>query len=147
MNNPRIRAILVGGFAAGLFDILFAMYAWSWRVPRVIAGGLLGPEALKSESMGIWTLGLALHFFITCAAAAIYYGASRRLVFLRQHWLICGLFFGIAVWLVMNLVVLPLSALHNMGPYTWKGMTQGLLVHMLLVGVPIAWSVKKFSPP
>lgn len=147
MNNPRIRAILVGGLAAGLFDILFAMHSWSWRVPRAIAAGLLGPEALKSESMGIWTLGLALHFFITCVAATIYYAASRRLVFLRQHWLICGLFFGIAVWLVMNLVVLPLSALHNTGPYTWKGMTQGLLVHMFLVGVPIAWSVKKFSPP
>lgn len=147
MNNPRTRAILIGGLAAGLLDILFAMFTWNWRVPRAIAGGLLGPAALQSESMGVWTLGLALHFFITCVAATIYYAASRRLAFLRQHALICGLFFGIAVWLVMNLIVLPLSALHSMGPYTWKGLTQGLLVHMFLVGVPIAWSVKKFSPP
>src|SRR5688572_16830563 len=92
MGNSRTRAIL----AAGLFDILFAMYAWSWRVPRAIAAGLLGPEALKSESMGVWTLGLALHFFITCVAATIYYSASRRLTFLRQHAVICGMFFGIA---------------------------------------------------
>jgi hypothetical protein len=146
MNRQRTLAILVGGITAGLLDILMAMYDFSWRVPRAIAGGLLGREVFQSESWGIWSLGLALHFFITIVAAAIYYAASRRLVFLRQYALVCGLFFGIAVWLVMNLIVLPLSALHNMGPFTYAGMVKGLLVHMFLVGLPISYSVKKFAP-
>ena len=46
----------------------------------------------------------------------------------------------------MNLVVLPLSALHNMGPFEYWPMVQGLIVHMVLVGLPIAFSVKKFAP-
>jgi hypothetical protein len=144
-HSRAVPAVLVGGFASGLFDILFAMYSWSWRVPRAIAGGVLGREALKSESLAVWSLGLFLHFFITCVAAAIYYAASRRLTFLREHALICGLFYGIAIWLVMNLIVVPLSALHNTGPFTLAAMVQGLLVHMILVGLPIAFSVRYFS--
>ena len=146
MKQQHIFAVMAGGLTAGLLDILMAMFTWSWRVPRAIAAGVLGPEVLKSESMAVWSLGLALHFFITCVDATIYFAASRRLPFLRQNWFVCGLFFGIAVWLVMNLVVVPLSALHNMGPYTWDGLTQGILVHMFLVGLPIAFSVRKFAP-
>jgi hypothetical protein len=144
-RNPWI-AILAGGGVAGLLDILMAMYTWSWRVPRAIAGGLLGPRVFRSESLAIWSLGLFLHFFILCVAAAIYYVASRRMTFLRQYALVCGLFYGIAIWLVMNLVVVPLSALHNFGPFEYAGLVQGLLVHMLLVGLPISFAVKKLAP-
>jgi hypothetical protein len=146
MNGPAVRAILVGGGIAGLLDILMAMHTWSWRVPRAIAGGILGREVFSSESLAVWSLGLALHFFITCSAAAIYYTTSRRLPFLRQYALVCGLFYGIAIWLVMNLVVVPLSALHNFGPFEYWPMVQGLLVHMVMVGLPISFSVKKFAP-
>ena len=66
-------------------------------------------------------LGILLHFLIACTAAAVYYGASRRLQFLTQHALVCGLFFGTAVDLTMSLIVLPLSALHATGPYQYLG--------------------------
>jgi uncharacterized membrane protein YccF (DUF307 family) len=45
----------------------------------------------------------------------------------------------------MNLIVLPLCALHVTGPYTLAGLIQGLLVHMFLIGLPIAFSAWKFS--
>ena len=57
----------------------------------------------------------------------------------------CGLFFGVAVQEVMNLVVLPLSALHARGPYQLHGLIQGLLVHMVVVGLPISFSVRRFG--
>jgi hypothetical protein len=47
------------------------------------------------------------------------------------------LFFGAAVEEVMNLVVLPLSALHARGPYKLHDLILGLLVHMVVVGLPI----------
>jgi hypothetical protein len=49
------------------------------------------------------------------------------------------------VELVMNLVVLPLSALHARGPYQLHDLLQGLLVHMVMVGLPIAYSVRRFA--
>ena len=49
--------------------------------------------------------------------------------------------------LVMTLIVLPLSGLHGAGPYQLRGLIQGILVHMFLIGVPIAFCLYKFSMP
>ena len=49
------------------------------------------------------------------------------------------------VFLVMNLIVLPLSAIHFKGPYTLRGLIQGLLIHMICIGLPISFSVRQFS--
>ena len=56
------------------------------------------------------------------------------------------MFYGIAVFLVMHLVVLPLCAFHFMGPYQFRGLMQGLLMHMLIIGLPISFSLNKSCP-
>ena len=109
------RPILVGGAIAGTLDKIAGFISPGLGSPRAIAGGLLGSSALHGGA-GTWILGLALHFSIACGAAAIYCLASRRLQFLAHHWFPCGMFYGIAVFLVMTLVGLPLSALHAAGP-------------------------------
>jgi hypothetical protein len=95
--------------------------------------------------MATFTLGVLFHFFIALSVAAIYFAASRKLRFLTQHALVCGMFFGAAVDLVMRLIVLPLSALHAMGPYTYHDLVQGLVVHMVIIGLPISFSVRRFG--
>jgi hypothetical protein len=137
-------AIAVGGGIAGTLDLLQACILFGWDIPLVIAGGLLGRQAFQGGA-GTYILGVALHFFIACSAAAIYYGASRKLILMTEHPLVCGLFFGGAVQEVMNLVVLPLSALHSRGPYTLHDLIQGLVVHMVVIGLPISYSVRRFS--
>jgi hypothetical protein len=139
-------SILAGGLIAGALDITSAFITFGPGVPRAIAGGLLGRIAFRGGA-ATWALGLALHFFIALSAAAVYYAASRKLDFLKVHFLVCGLFYGIAVFLVMNLIVLPLSALHAAGPYQLRGLIQGLLVHMFCIGLPISFSVHRFSGP
>jgi hypothetical protein len=143
-GRSALLAIGVGGLAAGTLDLLQACILFGWDIPLTIAGGLLG-DAADSGGAGTYVLGLFLHFFIATSAAAIYYGVSRRLVFLREYPLVCGLFFGIAVELVMRLIVLPLSALHARGPYSLRSLIQGLLIHMVLVGLPISYSVRWFA--
>lgn len=143
-SSNALLAIGVGGVVAGCLDLTQACILFGWDIPKAIAGGLLGPEALKG-GVGTYSLGVLLHFFIACSAATIYYLASRRLTFLTEHPLVCGLFFGAAVEEVMNLVVLPLSALHARGPYELHDLIQGLLVHMVVVGLPISFSVRRFA--
>ena len=140
-----LQPILVGGAIAGALDYTMAMISIGPNMPRNIAAGLLGRQAALSTGISIWILGTLLHFFIAFSAATIYNLASRRLEFLADHWLVCGLFYGIAVWLVMNLVVLPLCAFHFMGPYQYRGMLQGLIVHMLIIGLPISFSLHKLA--
>lgn len=139
-----VLAIFVGGLIAGALDLTSAFITYGPGVPRAIAGGLLGRDALHG-GVGTYVLGILLHFFVACSAAAIYYAVSQKLEFLTGHAVVGGLFYGIAVFLVMNLIVLPLSALHAKGPYEYWGLVRGLLIHMILIGLPIALSVRRFS--
>jgi hypothetical protein len=143
-KSNALLAIAVGGGIAGALDLTQAMILFGRKIPLVIAAGLLGPQALDG-GIATYVLGVFLHFFIACSAAAVYYAASRKLFFLTEHPLVCGLFFGAAVEEVMNLVVLPLSALHAAGPYTLHDLILGLLVHMVVVGLPISFSVRRFA--
>src|SRR5215472_5633607 len=102
------QAALVGGLIPRTVDLTAAFIRYGWGVAGGIASGLLGPSA-RQGGVGTYILGVCLHFFIALSAAAVYYLASRKLEFLKEHALVCGLFFGIAVFLVMNLIVLPLS--------------------------------------
>jgi Na+/alanine symporter len=139
-----LLAIAAGGGIAGSLDLAQACILFGWKIPLVIAAGLLGRAAFQG-GVGTYVLGVLLHFFIACSAAAVYYGASRRLRFLIEYPLVCGLFFGAAVEDVMSFIVLPLSALHSKGPYRLHDLILGLVVHMVVIGLPISYSVRRFG--
>ena len=143
-KRNALLAIAVGGGIAGTLDLLQACILFGWDIPLVIAGGLLGRDAFHGGA-GTYVLGVLLHFFIACTAAAVYYAAGRALRFMTEYPLVCGLLFGAAVEDAMRFIVLPLSALHSSGPYKLKDLILGLLVHMVVVGLPISFSVRRFA--
>jgi hypothetical protein len=143
-KRSGLAAIAAGGLIAGTLDLLQACILFGWDIPLAIAGGLLGKSAFHGGP-ATYALGVLLHFFIACSAAATYYFASVKLPFLKDYPLICGLFFGAAVEDFMRFVVLPLSALHAHGPYKLNDLVLGLLVHMVVVGLPIAYSVRRWA--
>lgn len=145
MKKSALLAIVVGGGIAGALDLTQACVLFGWKTPLAISAGLLGRTAFQGGT-GTYALGVLLHFFIAFSVAAIYYGASRRLPFLKEYPFVCGLFYGVAVQEVMNLVVLPLSALHARGPFKLESLILGLLVHMVVIGLPISYSVRRFAP-
>jgi hypothetical protein len=140
-----LKPILIGGAIAGILDITSAFITGGANVPRGIAGGLLGPSVRNNTGIGVWILGLAIHFFIAFSAATVYCLASRILPFLKENYVVCGMFFGIAVFLVMYLVVMPLCAFHFKGPYTLRILITGIVAHMLLIGLPIGWSLHRWG--
>ena len=140
-----LAAIVVGGATAGTFDLISAFLTFGVNVPRAIAAGLLGRQAFQSSGAGTWILGVLLHYFIAFSAATVYCLASRRLGFLKEHFVVCGLFYGVGFYLVMNLIVLPLCALHLTGPYQYRGLVQGLLIHMFLIALPISISLRMLA--
>jgi len=149
-TSPALRvkilpAIVAGGLIAGSVDLTLAFLSFGSRMPQGIAAGLLGPRTAFQGGAATWILGVLLHYFIAFAAASVYCLASLRLTFLEEHYLVCGLFYGMGLYLVMNLIVLPISAIHAMGPYPYRDLVQGLLVHMILIGVPIAFCLRRFS--
>jgi hypothetical protein len=154
MNHPPrppagagniLPAIIAGGLTAGALDSILAFALYGRNMPLGIASGLLGPRALHG-GQGTWLLGMALQFLIALLAASVYCLASGRLSFLKVHYLVCGLFYGIGVYLVMNLVVVPLSAFpFPVGPFTVAALIKGLVGHMLIIGLPISISLRLLS--
>jgi uncharacterized membrane protein YagU involved in acid resistance len=140
--------VLVGGSIAGALDILFAIsFAVYNGVPparllQTVASGLLGNAAFSG---GIPTagLGLLLHFGMSYLWAGIFLVAARRLPRLVRQPILSGILFGIAVFLTMRLVVLPLSAFPY--PVTFKPLATmlDLLSHTFLFGVPIALATRR----
>jgi hypothetical protein len=150
-DTKAYQVILLGGLIAGTLDIAAAC-AVAWlragvtpvRVLQSVASGLLGAS---SSTGGAQTaaLGLALHFFIATVATAVFYFASRKLRFMVARPLVTGLLYGIAVYLFMNFIVLPLSAVPRRGPPPLSGRIIGLLVIIFFVGLPISFIVHRFS--
>lgn len=142
-KRNALLAIGAGGLSAGALDLAQALILFGRRVPYGIAAGLLGRPV--AHTAGIYILGILLHFFIATCFAAFYFVASRRLPFLTEHPIVCGIAYGDAVEQVMSYVVMPLSALHVTGPYSLNDVILGLVVHMFTVGLPISLSVRYFS--
>lgn len=144
------RAILIGGSIAGALDILFAIsFAYYNGVPPVrllqtVASGVLG-NASYSGGWAAAALGLGCHFLITYLCAGFYVLTSRRMAALTRHAFLAGALFGIVVFLVMRLVVLPLSAFPH--PVTFEPLATVLdsMSHMFFFGVPIALAARKAS--
>jgi hypothetical protein len=143
-GRNALLAIGVGGFIAGTLSLLLVCIQSGWEIILSIAGGLIGDRA-DHGGVAIYLLGILLHFFISFSVATVYYAVSRRLPFLTQHTLIAGLYFGATVRVVMNFIVLPLSALHATDPIPLKDFWWGLIEKMILVGLPVAYSVRHFA--
>ena len=146
----NFQPIFWGGLIAGTLDICAAfLTAWLRRgvspgaVLRFVASGLLGAAAFTGGAKTA-AIGLALHFLIATVATIVFYLASRKLLFLVERPVHFGLLYGVAVYLFMNFVVLPLS-LVTRGPVTVSGFIIGLLTIMFCVGLPIALIVRRFS--
>jgi hypothetical protein len=150
-THGAAAAILGSTLVAGALDITAAIVQWQFKgVPAIrilqsVAAGVLGRDASKGGAATA-ALGLLLHFLIMSGIAATFYVASRRMPVLTKHWLAFGLAYGVAVYLVMSFVVVPLSAFPGSVVSSPAGFIQGVLVHMACVGLPIAFITHRLSP-
>jgi hypothetical protein len=151
MNPPPFRpfrAIALAGLTCGVMDITAAFITWGIkgiapaRILRGIAAGLLGPASFR----GGWrtaALGLAIHFFIAFCAATVFYLASRKLRFMTRRPVLSGALYGIAVYLVMYWIVMPL--IHTPRK-TLSQSIVAILTHIVCVGLPISLLIRALSP-
>lgn len=145
-DSPALKTILMAGLVGGACDITYAFILWGLRgvspirIGQSIASGLLGRETAVAGGFTTGLLGLFLHFVMAIIMAAFYYFAATKLPILWKRATVLGPLYGLGLYGVMNYVVIPLSAIGGgkggAGPtYIW---VTGILVHMFLVGLPIA---------
>jgi len=135
---------LLATAAAGTLDIADACLYWGLakgvspeRIFQSVASGLVG-KAAYAGGAATAALGLFLHFAIMAVMAATYVAASVRLPALTRRPVAMGLSYGLATYVVMTYVVLPLSQAGPRGPFVLPSFINGLMAHLVLVGLTIA---------
>jgi hypothetical protein len=152
-ESNTFRAIAFGGLLAGVLDLTAACVSGYLiggvspvRIFQSIASGLLG-RASADGGAATAALGIFLHFVIAFGATMVFYFASREIKFLTRQAIVSGVFYGIAVYWFMQLVVLPLSAF----PYKKQLIPEpnqfllGMIIHIFCIGLPIALVARHFS--
>ena len=147
-RSRALPTIALAGLIAGILDITSAFViagikgTGSLRMLQGIASGLLGQRSFEG-GMATAGLGLGIHFLIAFTAAAVFYASSRKFSSLTQHAVVSGLLYGIAVYIFMYWIVVPLAfptARHSMS----RDVT-AVIIHIVLVGLPISLVVRRFS--
>jgi hypothetical protein len=144
LEHPRaLYTILYGGLVVGILDGLFALVFYGLilgvkplRIFQSVASGLLG-RASYEGGVQTFLLGVLLHFVVATCIAAVYYAASLVLPVLIRRAVVCGLIYGLIAYVVMNYVVIPLSAAGS-GRFSWRTFLPAFIAHAFLVGLPIA---------
>jgi len=147
--SRALPTILYAGLTAGAMDITAAIVhggirgSSPMRILQSVAGGLLGRDTFQG-GLKTAVLGLALHFLIATTAAAVFFAASLKLPVLTRRAVVSGILYGIAVYLFMYMVVLPLSALQfRFFNQAATNILIGILIHIFCVGLPIALVVRR----
>jgi hypothetical protein len=137
--------ILIAGFVTGILDglenVIFNKVVRGIppiRIFHYIASGLIGVRAFH-EGWPTAVLGLGLHLLIAFSAAAAYYYLSQKLKLLRDRPFVGGVVFGVALFIFMRSVVIPLSAAPKQPPMMLSWLLNLVFAHIFCVGFPIAW--------
>jgi hypothetical protein len=154
LDKPRMPRVLpsaaVIAFVLAIADLIFASTYWHqlYRVPvaqlvQTIASGLLGKRAFAGGTNTV-LLGLLLQYLMMLMMVGAYYLLSRRLAWLNRHPWRYGLLYGVVLYIVMNGIVVPLSAAPKT-PFVPSWIVGSIVVH-LVIGVVIAhgacWAAK-----
>lgn len=150
-----LRAVLMIGCTVWLLDgaaAVIGAYARNGVLPgrvfQYISTSVMGMQAFN-ESSAIW-LGVFLHFLVALGWSALFFFVYPRLKVLQGNKWLTGCLYGLFVWVMMSLVIVPLTPVPQ-AKFNLPGAVQGWLIHMACVGLPIVlltrqWYRRKWAP-
>lgn len=149
---PRraLITVLWAWLLSGTLDIsaavLYYAHASILRTTRLlqgIASGVLGEKAFAG---GLQTamLGLALHYVIALAWTVALFVFFRRVRRPIENRFAIGMVYGVIVWMVMNLIVVPMSHVRH-APIQLPQAIVGAVILMFCIGLPTAMILGKQS--
>jgi hypothetical protein len=140
ISPGTLRKILIAGFIAGTIDVGAACVINSLGpvvILKAIAAGILGPASFRGGA-AVAALGLILQWLMSWDIAAVYLVAAANMPILRARWILSGLAYGMVVFIVMNFIVMPLSAVGHFPTFTVIRAVGNLLA-MFLFGLIISY--------
>ena len=149
-NNSLLRLTLIGGLISGFLHLVIQqgiVFGLILKTPimsalQYVASGIMGDAAFAG---GIATalFGLVLDFIMITIMAGVFVFSVDRIPLLRRNVIVGSILYGFGVFIVMNLIVLPLSAAPALpAPPVWL-LIELVLQHILLIGLPLGILVQR----
>lgn len=138
--------IALAGLIVGVLDGLDAVIftglrgVSAERLFQFIASAVLGRAAF-SQGLTSVVLGVALHFAVAFCLAATFWLCAQLWPRLKARWFWPGVAFGLVSYVAMNHAILPLTRVTRAASQSWPALANGILAHIFLVGVPIAFVI------
>ena len=149
IDRPALWKVIAGAtLLVGVLDIsdAFIFYGLRGTTPtrilQGIASGVLGREAFRMGQRSA-LLGLFFHFFIAFSATTVFLLASRKFPVARHPWRY-GSLFGIALYAVMNYIVLPVSKIGLRPTPPLVPLINGVAALVFCIGIPLAFIARRF---
>ena len=150
-DYPPLWKVIAGAtLLVGTLDISDAFIFYGLRgtspirILQGIASGVLGRAAFAMGARSA-LLGLFFHYFIALSATTVFLLAAHRLPLAQHPWLY-GTLFGVALYLVMNYIVLPLSKIGLRPLPPLVPLINGVAALVFCIGIPLAFIARRYVP-
>lgn len=149
--NRFWKAILLTTLVAGTLDIIAAHVhsmiktgIFPAKMFYYIAGGAIGLKNSMGGGPAIIMLGVLIHYLISFFFTLFFFLLYPAISKAPTNKYINGILYGIFVWLTMNFIVLPFTALPRTPFVLDWSKAIGLLVLMVVFGLPISLMADKY---
>ncbi|MDQ6813043.1 MAG: hypothetical protein M3040_04840 [Bacteroidota bacterium] len=148
--NKLPSEIIKAGAVAGTLDIITACTYYCIKtggsnplnVLKFVASGVFGKDAIAGGSTMI-IAGLALHYFIAFAFTAFFFWLFPKVKVLSTNKIGTGVVYGIFAWMVMNLLIVPLSNVAAR-PFNLANSVINAVILIVCIGIPLSFMANKF---
>lgn len=128
----------------GALDIgaaLLRFYLETGRSPKLvlqyIASALIGKKAYSQE--GAIALGLLIHFAIAYFFTLVFLVVYSKFPVLSKKRFFVGVIYGITIWIIMNLIVLPVTGISMPKRFDPVDVFLSILILIFALGLPLAY--------
>jgi len=149
-RNSLLRLSVIGGLITGMLHFIVQIgivFGLILKTPIIsslqfVASGIMG-DAAFTGGLATALLGLVLDFIMITIMAGVFILSVDRIPLLRRNVIVGSILYGFGVFIVMNLIVLPLSAAPALpAPPLWL-LIELVLQHILLIGLPLGILVQR----
>jgi hypothetical protein len=149
-RNSLLRLSVIGGLITGMLHFIVQIgivFGLILKTPIIsslqfVASGIMG-DAAFTGGLATALLGLVLDFIMITIMAGVFIFSVDRIPLLRRNVIPGSILYGFGIFIVMNLIVLPLSAAPALpAPPLWL-LIELVLQHILLIGLPLGILVQR----
>jgi hypothetical protein len=144
IRNSPLRLTLIGGLISWFLHLVIQqgiVFGLILKTPlmsalQYVASGIMG-DAAFAGGLATALFGLVLDLMMITIMAGVFIFSIDRIPLLRRNIISGSIGYGFGVFIVMNLIVLPLSAAPALPvPPLWL-LIELVLQHILLIGLPL----------